>query len=434
MNTQILDTKPGIEVDLALVCRGLVALAQTPPSSGGPSPLERAEALAITTRTLIDAGVPAGAAWDAARADKRETKALAAVMGWARWPAARKPWDEVEPPAAPRESGTLVLAGPLGTGKTAAAASFLVELQRAGRQVGSWLSCVGLASRPKFPPKKGESELDPRDGPPLSTLAAALVAAPCLVVDDLGCEGSRDPWVDQWLAAIIGKRNDARKLTIITTNGTTRDIAAIIGARQVDRLTQPDAGEIVVCDGASLRLTVARGGLPPEIEAAWRLAQLVRRLAGTPERRPDPMIDVLPLDEVARQLCRLLTCPPSKAAAWGKRDQEVAAAQRDELDRVLAAMRARPRAPSIDELDRRARAEHQRKTFEALEADESEDPEARAGRRALGAKLRSEFEERQALSARVLGLLEQGEDETPAEVADRKRIAANLERGEAKRR
>jgi hypothetical protein len=307
-------------------------------------------------------------------------------------------------------------------------------LQRAGRQVGSWLSCVGLASRPKFPPKKGEPEIDPRDGPPLSVLAAALVAAPCLVVDDLGCEGSRDPWVDQWLAAVIGKRNDARKLTVVTTNGTTKDLAVILGKRQVDRLLQPDAGEVVVCDGESLRATVPRVGLPAEIEAAWRLVQLVRRLAGTAERRPDPMIDALPLDEVARQLCRLLACSPSKAVAWGKRDQQVAEQQREELDRVLAAMKARPKAPSIDELDRRDREAHQRKNFEALEADESEDVDERARRRFLGATLRVEFEKRQALSARVLVALEQGEDETPGEVAERKRIAANLERGEAKRR
>jgi hypothetical protein len=429
MNTQILDTKPGIELDLALVCRGLVAFAQTSPSSGGPSPLERAEALAITTRTLIDAGVPAGAAWDAVRAGKHETKALTVAMEWARWKAPRKPWDDDDRPAAPRSTGTLVMSGLVGTGKTAAAASYLVERARAGLQVGSWLSCVGLASRPKFPPKKGEPELDPRLGPPLSILGGLLKAAPCLVIDEIGGEGSRDSsgWTDQWLAAIVSARDADRLPTIATLNGTLEDLRGILGKRQVDRLLQPDAGQVVICDGASLRDTVKRGDLPAEIEAAWRLVQLVRRLAGTAERRPDLMIDALPLDEVARQLCRLLHCPPAKAANWGKRDQEVAAAQREELDRVLVAMKARPKAPSIDELDRRAREAHQRKNFEALEADESSDPEQRARRRALGAKLRSEFEERQALSARVLVALE-GEDESPAEVADRKRIAARLDR------
>lgn len=164
---------------------------------------------------LVRAGVPERAlqaVWDA---PPLQTKAVAAL----REALARRP--------APL---FVVLAGGVGTGKSCAAALWLVE-----RGGGAWVTAAELA-------RIGAYDKDAR----------ARLEEPNLVLDDLGVEYLDGK--DYLLANVddlISARYDALRPMVITTNLAATDFQARYGPRVWDRLREVGAWAKV--DGASLR-------------------------------------------------------------------------------------------------------------------------------------------------------------------------------------
>jgi DNA replication protein DnaC len=166
----------------------------------------------------------------------RETEAEAAerqrarqAVYQARWAAQVPPMyrearladlDESQAITWPRESLNLVLAGPVGTGKTHAAYAFGNEMAQAGRWVcATTVVDLLVAMRP--------------DGDPGLVKAAHECAI--LILDDLGAGKASEFAVEQ-MTALLDRRVREQRHTIITTNVPEPDLEAAWGGRFMDRL------------------------------------------------------------------------------------------------------------------------------------------------------------------------------------------------------
>jgi hypothetical protein len=298
--------------------RGLLHVARLP-GDGGLSMYERAHRMGSTARILEQAGMPRVALADAFRedGDLSETTALAAARRWAASPVPADEWETVQR-VEPRRTGLLVFAGPMGTGKTQAAATLMRLRVEAGRRAGRWFGCRGLALR----------DLDELD-----RLAATLLAEPFLVLDDVGGEGSRGKKADELLASLVSRRADqepgprgeqpADRVTVITSNlyppgydvpddevpkgvdPVSLTLTAVFGPRAADRFAL--WGEVVECVSASMRSAAKPlDVLPVPLRRAARLCSLVRRLDRL-EGYVEPEAAALPLEQAAMQLGRIVS-------------------------------------------------------------------------------------------------------------------------------
>jgi hypothetical protein len=386
------------------ILTGLLWIASMP-NGEEPSPFERSESIVRGVGSMRRAGVPEAMIADAYRADLQSTVALEAIMRWANWQRPRAKWEAVDSDTrCHRSHGVLVLRGPKGTGKTAAVGKLLaLRIETAWRALDNggteaeralsrceWVDCRGLIST---------------DWDKVNALDD-LVDCPCLVLDDLSAavvnrEGARVAFM-----ALLGQRHEKRLLTIITSNLSETALETVAEPAVWSRVSQD--GEIVDCPGEDLRATVETAELDAAVGEADRLAQLVRRLAPRTGYISDEIAQ-LPRGEAVRQLGRLLGCSFHEAleaaAAVDAHD-----ARCDVLRRELAVKIAG--------------------SIRLVAANDGPDAAENAPSFALSAQKEAK---RAASKARAIELLEQGDDESPAEVAERKRIAANLER-EAKRR
>lgn len=133
----------------------------------------------------------------------------------------------------------LVLTGLPGCGKTQAAtwAAFQLMLRNFAPR---FVQCIKRCDSPLF-------------GVEAEEYRWRCATAGALVLDDLG-EGEqrnekRSAWRG-WVDDVLSQRYDARRKTVITTNRSTAELAAWLGARLVDRL---NTGVIVSTNEASLR-------------------------------------------------------------------------------------------------------------------------------------------------------------------------------------
>jgi hypothetical protein len=372
------------------ILTGLLWIASMP-VNGQPSPFERCE---LTTRgvgSMRRAGVPEALIADAYRADLQPTDALAAAQRWAHARRPRQTWEAPSlEPHAPRSRGVLVLRGSVGTGKSAAMAKLLALRVAAGLWRARWVDCRGLVST---------------DWDKVNALDD-LVDVPCLMLDDMSAAMTSREGARKAIMALLGQRHEKQRLTVITSNLDKDALEVAAEVAVWDRVTQD--GEVVACEGSSLRGTVERVDLDTTIADASRLVQLVARCAAftrSPAHQDRSRVTIsdevlyLPIDEAVKQLGRLLG---------------------------VSGQQARQAAAEVDAHDAKCRelgAELEAKLAGALRQVAANGPHDTAENEAA----------RAASKARAIELLEQGDDESPAEVAERKRIAANLE-CEAKRR
>ena len=141
-------------------------------------------------------------------------------------------------------AGSLLLLGPVGVGKTAAAAALLRELIRGGRRV-RYATAAGLldAIRATWGRLAQQRE---------DQVLAPCLAADVLVLDDVGA--SRGTENDGWrLAGVICERYDQQRPTVVVSNLSLANLLPVIGDRAVDRLR--DEGMKVVVGGKSRRMS-----------------------------------------------------------------------------------------------------------------------------------------------------------------------------------
>jgi hypothetical protein len=357
---------------------GLLWIA-TSQTDGKPSRFEQAEAIGRGVGSLRRAGVPEALVADAYRSHLRSTVALQAVTRWANWERPRQKWESAAS-VGHRSHGVLALLGPVGSGKSAAMAKLVGWRVESGLWQARWVDCRSLASG-------GWDKVNALEH---------LVDTPCLCLDDLSAATAEREAARTAILALLGQRHEKRLLTIITSNLGAGDLEAVTDAALWSRIGQ--TGEVVYCPGEDLRASVEAVELSAVVAEADRLVQLVRRL----DRRQGSISDevlALPRDEAVRQLGRLLGVTRGQARA--------AAAEVDAHDERCAVLAAELEAKIAGSM----------RLVAANEGPGDTEKEAA----------------RAASKARAIELLEQGEDESPAEVAERKCIAANLER-EAKRR
>lgn len=130
------------------------------------------------------------------------------------------------------DTNIAVLSGPPGTGKTLAAV--WIALHRLAQEPPTFITGPQLARAPRY----GEERDD-------------LLAAPALILDDIGAEKTNEHFVadlDELVDAFYQRYNAT---LVITTNCTAQQFRKRYGARVDDRLAQ--CGTWIPCVGASLR-------------------------------------------------------------------------------------------------------------------------------------------------------------------------------------
>lgn len=360
------------------ILTGLLWIATTPASSE-PSPFDRAETIVRGVGSMRRAGVPEALIADAYRPDLRSTDALEAIRRWADAPRPRHTWEAADvQPRAPRNRGILGLRGTVGTGKSAAMAKLLALRIDLGLWRAKWIDCRSLVAD---------------DWSNVNALGD-FTEIPCLMLDDLSADVVNREGAKKAVAALLGLRHEAGRLTVITSNLSETALKAAADAAIWDRISQ--AGEVVTCEGESLRGSVATADLDSTVLDADRLAQLVRRL----DRRQGSIGDEvmgLPHAEAVRQLGRLLGVTLGQArraaAEVDAHDERCRQLAEELAAKIAGTLRRPPGHVEQDPIELAAERQRRQQNVEALlERDAADPPGPRevAERKRIAARLKAE--------------------------------------------
>lgn len=138
----------------------------------------------------------------------------------------------------------LLLAGPVGTGKTHLAAAIVHEVIEKHVIPAAFVTVPDLLARIKATFGNGHNEETQEE------LINLVRSADLLVLDDMGVEKPTD-WVREQLYIILDSRYEDLKPTIITTNCSLEEMEERIGARTVSRIIEMCDG--VMVDGTDYR-------------------------------------------------------------------------------------------------------------------------------------------------------------------------------------
>lgn len=189
-----------------------------------PRLLARLEALGVKPASALDEDPHAETA-----AEKAERLAIRRDVYLARWASQVPPMyaeasladlDEHQRVEAPQEALNLVLAGPVGTGKTHAAYALGNQAARAGR----WVTAVTVVDLLAAMRPEGDTGL-----------VKAAHGCDLLILDDLGAGKATEFAVEQ-LTALLDHRIRDHRRTIVTTNVPEAGLEATWGGRFMDRL------------------------------------------------------------------------------------------------------------------------------------------------------------------------------------------------------
>lgn len=141
----------------------------------------------------------------------------------------------------PSEARSLMVMGPVGTGKTWAAFGALRQAavrslrpNRAGRYVlGTWAA----TTFPDFIAHMRPGYFSQRDDMTAEKYMAHLRSVPILLVDDLGVSKGSE-WVEDVTHRLVSGRYDDELPTIYTTNLSPDELDVAIGARMRSRLAE----------------------------------------------------------------------------------------------------------------------------------------------------------------------------------------------------
>ena len=268
------------DVDIATVARITI---------GDTAPLEAAQEFLGRFDLAIRRGVPERALLTVLHGEAIKGEAWVAAC---RWLAGR---------------GLYVLSGPLGTGKTVAAVRW------AASTGATWaLAC-----------KAWESERQ-----------ADLVAAPALVIDEVGGPGSVGELQSQRLGALLHERHGLRRATLLTSNFSRADLGQLFDgsstrSRILDRIDED--GEIVV--GKQRMRTTNATPSTKRVDEARALIQLWARVESVARGHNDD--DILAVDE----LQRLIDFDETKFAAALEQQRRVAELMQKTAERFAAMAR-----------------------------------------------------------------------------------------------
>ena len=229
--------------------RALQHLAQ----DGAPSPAEQARRLVSSWDVYTRSGVPAEPGWTAAAhaldGAGQSTAAMSHVMG-----------------VDVAMSGTLVMLGGVGSGRSYACARLLWHLARSHAQgndkrVGRWVDASSVGSPPLYRDKHTKV-------PTWAETLARLTRPSLLVLDDLGAAGSSSVQLDR-CKELLEARHRSGKLTIVTSNATTDETPRLLGGRLGDR------AQVVSLPGGTLRTRE----LAPAPVTPWQVEDARRHLS-----------------------------------------------------------------------------------------------------------------------------------------------------------
>lgn len=146
----------------------------------------------------------------------------------------------------------LILGGAVGVGKTGLAVGAMRELVFSGKSRSPhFVGCDDLfrslqESMDRSDDRKGDERSEG-----YSTIIRRCQRADLLLIDDLG-QTRETPWRTEVIEEIIGKRNEDKRPTIVTTNLDLDDLRANVGGRSFSRLK--DDATIVAVTGADRRV------------------------------------------------------------------------------------------------------------------------------------------------------------------------------------
>lgn len=149
----------------------------------------------------------------------------------------------------PKDSPSLLLAGPTGTGKTHLAFATLRLASEAGHKTLPWVATSTAALYGDLRPSaKRDSE----------AIFTKVMNAPLLLLDDLGAAKTTE-WTEEITYRLIDHRYNHCLPSIFTTNARKGELTEILGDRTGSRLTE--MCQKVVLQGTDRRRTPAEPGL-----------------------------------------------------------------------------------------------------------------------------------------------------------------------------